>query len=267
MTNLTRFENDGIELVINTQTGEAFATQAGYVRMSGKPKMTISDRVSKLVREGIIKEDEIDTGYGFKLVRCIPAKLVFKWLIKDNSELAEVMGEAGATVYLHQLAGYKVSSSAIAPAEQPKLASTVEETAARIDPLRRFLKSVPEPLVEGFLLNRLQAHHPELKADINAAHSLLAANTPIPEILLNPRAIGKRLGTSAQVINALLLANGYQTRNPNKAKGEPAYFPTEKGKPYSMNTIATGRGEDDTSYQHTKWKESMVEILRGLMKD
>lgn len=35
MTNLARFENDGIELVIDTNTGEAFASQTGYARMSG----------------------------------------------------------------------------------------------------------------------------------------------------------------------------------------------------------------------------------------
>lgn len=30
-------------------------------------------------------------------------------------------------------------------------------------------------------------------------------------------------------------------------------------------TLATGRGGDNASYQHTKWNESIVEVLRGLM--
>lgn len=63
MSNLTRFENDGVELVIDTKTGEAFATQAGYVRMSGKSKSTVSDRVSRAVWAGDIKEGEIKSGF------------------------------------------------------------------------------------------------------------------------------------------------------------------------------------------------------------
>ena len=35
--------------------------------------------------------------------------------MKDKPELAKAMGKAGATVYLHGLAGYKVKSEAIAP--------------------------------------------------------------------------------------------------------------------------------------------------------
>jgi hypothetical protein len=154
----------------------------------------------------------------------------------------------------------------IAPqTEQPKLGSSVEATVAMISPLRALLSTIPAALVDGFLLNQVQKHHPELKADINAGHSLLAANTPIAEILLTPTAIGDRLGVSGRVINALLTHHGYQVKNPNKGKTEPAYLPTEKGKPYSSNTIATGRLEDNTSYQHTKWVESMVETVRDLM--
>lgn len=115
MTNLARFENEGIELVIDTLTGEAFATQSGYARMSGLTVRGVGKRLEKLVNSDIIKTDEIDTGYGFKVVNLIPAKLVYRWLVKDNPELGLAMGEAGATVYLHQLAGYKISSSAIAP--------------------------------------------------------------------------------------------------------------------------------------------------------
>jgi hypothetical protein len=125
--------------------------------------------------------------------------------------------------------------------------------------------SVSTPLVDGFILNRIQAHHPELKADINVAHSLLAATSPIPEILLTPTVIGQKLGVSARVVNALLVANGYQMKNPSKGKTEPAYLPTDKGKEFSSNTLATGKGQDNTSYQHIKWNESIVDVLKSLM--
>lgn len=264
--NLTRFETaDGVELVIDTQTGEAFATQRGYARMSGRDASTISRRCTKLDESGVVKNSEIDTGYGVKVVALIPADLVYDWLFEDNVALAKAMGKAGATVYMHQLAGFSVSSTAtIAPEPQPKPVKA-ELTPAKLDLLRSAMSSVPVPLVDGFILNRVQYHHPELKADVEAGHALLAASNPIPELLLTPTAIGERLGVTARVVNALLTENGYQVKNHAKSKTEPAYLPTELGDRFSSNTLATGRGGDNTSYQHTKWNESIVEVLRGLM--
>ena len=113
MTSLTRFElTEGLELFIDTETGEAFATVTGYALMANKAKSTISERLQG-VRSEDIKTAEIFTPGGLQGVRLIPAKLVFQWLIKDNPELALVMGEVGATVYLHKLAGYTFTSSAI----------------------------------------------------------------------------------------------------------------------------------------------------------
>ncbi len=132
MSNLARFENDGIELVIDTQTGEAFATQSGYARMSGLTVRGVGKRLEKLMNSGTVKTDEIDTGYGFKAVNLIPADLVYDWLFEDNKDLARVMGKTGATVYMHQLAGYKISSSAIAPATPALLQTYVEALKALV---------------------------------------------------------------------------------------------------------------------------------------
>ena len=77
---LQRYENNGIELVINTQTGESFATISGYARMAGKAKSTISKRLGSLELE----EAEILTATGIKTVDCIPVKIVLDWLTKDN---------------------------------------------------------------------------------------------------------------------------------------------------------------------------------------
>ena len=119
--NLTRFETqDGIELVVDTRTGEAFATQRGYARMSGRDASTISRRCAKLNESGIVKNSEIDTGYGIKVVALIPADLVYDWMCEDNLRLAKVMGKTGATVYIHQLAGFKVSSTATVVPQEPK---------------------------------------------------------------------------------------------------------------------------------------------------
>lgn len=81
--NLERFDRDGIELVINTQTGEAFATQNGYARMSQLSKQSISQRLKKLVNSGGVKTAEIDTGYGLKKTSLIPVKIVMDWFLTD----------------------------------------------------------------------------------------------------------------------------------------------------------------------------------------
>lgn len=100
---------------------------------------------------------------------------------------------------------------------------------------------------------------------IDDAHTLLAATNSVPEILLTPTAIGERLGITATAVNTLLIGNGYQIKNPSKGKTEPAYLPTEKGKQHSTNTLATGRGDDNTTYQHIKWNESIVDELQELI--
>ena len=205
-----------------------------------------------MVNSVTFKTAEIQTAGGLQGVRLIPANVVYDWMFEDNPALAKAMGKAGATVFMHQLAGFNITSTAIAPALQPEPVK-VELTPAKLDLLRSAMSSVPTPLVDGFILNRVQFHYPELKADINAAHGLLAATNPIPELLLTPTAIGDRLGVSARVVNALLTENGYQIKNHAKSKTEPAYLPTELGDRHSSNTLATGKGSDSTSYQHTKW--------------
>jgi len=281
-TNLQRFDRDGIELVINTQTGEAFATQRGYTRMSGLSKQAISKRCSQGVNQSQIKTAEIQTPGGIQGVNLIPARLVFKWAIKDNPDLAEAMGEAGATVYMHQLAGFKVSSTATEPIAQPKpepqpapvasqtepqkIGSSIKATADVIEITRRFLTNVNESLVNGFLLNQLQKFHPEIKTVVDDAHALLAATNTIPELLLNPTEVGKRLGLKPQEVNQLLINHGYQVKNVEKSsKTQPDYLPTEKGKPFSNFTLATGKNKDNSSFQHLKWRESIIDELRDLL--
>jgi len=112
MSQLTQFKtDDGIEVIINQETGEAFASAAGYSRMSGAKKTTISKRLKGL-NPTERNRGEVQTPGGIQGVELIPASLCFKWAIKDNPGLAEKMGEVGATVFLHKLAGYEVTSTA-----------------------------------------------------------------------------------------------------------------------------------------------------------
>jgi hypothetical protein len=115
--NLERFDRNGIELFIDRKTGEAFATLAGYSRMSGIAKNTLANRLSrgyKGVHKSSLPTAEIQTQGGLQGVHLLPADTVFDWLVQDNPELARTMGAVGATVYMHQLAGFKIDSEAIA---------------------------------------------------------------------------------------------------------------------------------------------------------
>lgn len=107
MSSLTRFTNqDGIELVIDCMTGVVYVTALGYAILAKKSKRTILNRCKTLGLTEVQKAGQY---------RCvlIPADIVFKWLIKDNVELAEIVGIIGITNYLYQLVGNRVSKMII----------------------------------------------------------------------------------------------------------------------------------------------------------
>ena len=85
---LTRFEQNGIELVINTETGEAFASLAGYSRMSGVDYSTLRKRVQRLKGGDNLelKTAEILTVKGLQAVTLVPANLIFKWAMTETGE-------------------------------------------------------------------------------------------------------------------------------------------------------------------------------------
>jgi len=169
MSNLSVFNTySGIELVINVQTGAAFATQAGYCRMSGANRSTVSMRM-KGVQDGLIQEAEIQTNGGVQGVQLIPAKLVFKWLIKDNPDLAAEMGEVGATIFLHKLAGYEIKSNAIQSQPQSPLEVLQQQLAS--------LATVVEVSLEHERkLKQIEAEQEELEHRLEAIDMETTAN-------------------------------------------------------------------------------------------
>ena len=138
MTNssLQRFDHDGIELIIDTQTGESFATVRGYARMSGKIPSTISRRLTmsgKVLRRECLDQTQIETAGGLQGVALIPEDLICQWLIKDNHELALKVMQLGVRLFLHTIAGFQVKSDAIETNRQ--LESQIAKLTAKIDEL------------------------------------------------------------------------------------------------------------------------------------
>ena len=144
---LQRFDKDGIELIIDTQTGESFATVRGYARMSGKSHNAIIMRLNRLSKEdskvvtsespnhlqiqtgsglqggntkglGLLKQAQIQTEGGLQSVRLISEDLICQWLPKDNPELASQVLKLGVRLFLHTIAGFRVKSEAITEVRQ-----------------------------------------------------------------------------------------------------------------------------------------------------
>ena len=136
MTNssLQRFDQDGIELIIDTQTGESFASISGYARMAGKIPSTISRRLTMSgLREKGLEQAQIETAGGLRTVALIPEDVICQWLIKDNYELALKVMQLGVRLFLHTLAGFCVKSEAIGTNKQ--LESQIAELTAKIEKL------------------------------------------------------------------------------------------------------------------------------------
>lgn len=157
-----RFDKDGIELVIDCNTGETFSTQAGYCRMSGKAKSTISERL-KGVRNDQIKTIEMVTPGGLQGVRLINEDTMVDWLEKDNPTLLKQFSKLGIRASLHKIAGYEVVSSAV----KHKIPKTYGE--ALIEAGRMAVEN--EKLAEKNLLLTaakitLEKHNNKLKGDV-----------------------------------------------------------------------------------------------------
>jgi phage antirepressor YoqD-like protein len=108
-SSLQRFDQNGIELIIDTQTGESFATAKGYSRMSGKDY----DTVKKRCQRGGLLTAEVPTEQGFRWGTLITEDLISEWLPKDNPTMATQLMKLGVRVFMHKLAGFEISTTAV----------------------------------------------------------------------------------------------------------------------------------------------------------
>lgn len=92
MNNYTLCLKNGIKFAVNQHTGKALITLNGYIKLSGKPKQTISERATRAVLAGIGFEASLRTEENgcmrLRNHKLIPNALACEWLEKDNPELA-----------------------------------------------------------------------------------------------------------------------------------------------------------------------------------
>jgi hypothetical protein len=105
--NYVQIEADGLEFVVDTDQGLAYASESAIPRIIGMPRSTIQDAL-KGCRNQSVENAKVQTPGGMQGCRLYPASEVFKLAIKFNPDLALAMGEAGANLYMLNAAGYKV---------------------------------------------------------------------------------------------------------------------------------------------------------------
>ena len=145
-----RFDRDGIELIIDTATGESFASVKGYARMSGLSHQAISKRL--MGNSEAVKTAEIVTKQGLRMVNLITESTIAQWLPKDNPTLASQLMLLGVRVFMHKLAGFEVSS-AITGTQNNSTSSKALLISREINEIRKNLEGLPEKYVERLIEN------------------------------------------------------------------------------------------------------------------
>lgn len=102
--NLTRFDQDGLELFIN-EDGAAFASQRALARMCQKNEAVIRKWITAY--QITVLSAEIQTETGLKTAYLLDEKAIRMALIRYNPELAEKCMEAGLRVFLYGVAGFQ----------------------------------------------------------------------------------------------------------------------------------------------------------------
>lgn len=113
--NFESFNPDGLELVVNTTTGVAFASISATARMLGKPESTVRGWCNGTSRKFDTTLAQIPTVTGLKTSRLIDAVTLYDMATDHNPELARQMGRVGANLYLLNQAGYKVKIEETTP--------------------------------------------------------------------------------------------------------------------------------------------------------
>ena len=169
MTTLSSFSQGELEIYVDHETGESFASVSSYARMSGRALSTISERINGL-RSTPCKKAEVLTSKGLQGIRLIDEDLIAEWLPKDNPAVATQLMKLGVRLFMHKLVGYIHQE----PKQQPALPTDFVES------LEMLLAAEKEKKVLAAANKELQAATAELQA-VNAE---LAPKAEAADILL-----------------------------------------------------------------------------------
>lgn len=144
MTNLQRYDNNGLELVIDTQTGECFSSIRAMGRMVEVADTTISRYIKRTFGTAALnglKMAEVPTATGVKTAALLDESQILEVIAKYKPKLIMTFAGCGLRIYLHGLAGYKYQ----AVEEKPK-------------------HDIPQTYADALMLAAKQAKQLELQA-------------------------------------------------------------------------------------------------------
>lgn len=158
------FNNDNLELFISRATGEVKSTQSGMARMLGMQQGHLSSVLKRPLTTTAISPEKAEivrlpSANGSRECALYSVQTLITLAQRYNKDLAMKFAEMGATVYLYQLAGYKVEAKQ--PLETVKHLS--EETYAD------HLKTAHEALGKLMNIHKFAEDKPGLEAYLELA--------------------------------------------------------------------------------------------------
>lgn len=146
---LQNFNSGNLELTINTETGEAYASQSSLARMCNVSETAIRKWVAS--NQIAVLEAEINTGSGIQGSNLLDENAIYVALSKYKPTLLIQCAKAGLRIYLHGLAGYRyqvVEQTKPSPQDFDK-----EERARLLDYLEisERLAKLENPLIRSYM--------------------------------------------------------------------------------------------------------------------
>lgn len=112
MNSLTRYQHNNLELLIDTKTGECFATQGMIARLCKEESTNIASHLRGVKISAKPMQVKDSRGVN-QLSKVFNEQAIMKCLLKYNPQLLEKCMELGLRVFLHKIAGYEVKSTVI----------------------------------------------------------------------------------------------------------------------------------------------------------
>jgi phage antirepressor YoqD-like protein len=180
LTNFERFDADGLELVVNTTTGLAYASISATARMLNLENIQVKRALEKGGYENVLITAEIPTAGGVQGgTKLVDSGTIFNLAIQYNIPLAKTMGAAGANLYLLKLAGYQTKI----------VEQTRPEDLTRLEILQMGLEAEKGRLAALAENEKLQAQLEAAAPLVEYAEAVQASDTSID------------IGTYAKMIN------------------------------------------------------------------
>lgn len=112
-------QNGGIEVVVDAETGESYASINAIARMTDKKGSAIRDYINSIALP--LKKAQILTPNSLRSVRLLNENQILEVVAKYKPSLLVAFSKAGLRFYLHQLAGYEIT---VKPKEQQDSSSS-----------------------------------------------------------------------------------------------------------------------------------------------